>query len=54
MQAPITKKLKFFKINGDISFEVNTSSFYDDDEEEIERCIEQKINNNTMMKKPFK
>ena len=54
MQAPITKKLKFFKIDGDISFEVDTSPFYYYDDEEIERCIEQEINNNTMMKKTFK
>jgi hypothetical protein len=43
MQAPISSKLKHFRIIGDIQFGVDTSSFYGDDEN-IENVIEEEMN----------
>ncbi len=42
MQAPITKKLKYFSIKGNVFFNVDTSSFYGDDEE-IDQAIEKEM-----------
>ena len=42
MQAPISKKLKHFKIIGEIQFAVDTNSFYED---EIENVIEEVMTN---------